>query len=170
MDLIFDLYSLSDPKVSDHVTNLVAIVVCAAVAAVTFRITKRRRSAYSRFGYMLRLWIPLFLACIVAALVVDEIGLLSNAYQAEIARFLEQKDFEIENGEITNIGKDKIWKSDPIPTFRVAETEFEFGVYSKNFRLLSNRDGGPIKEGRTVEVWHHDGLVLRVYDATNIRK
>ena len=94
---------------------------------------------------------------------------MSGAYQAEIARFLEQKDFEIEKGEITNIGKDKVWKSDPIPTFRVAEMEFEFGVYSKNFRLLSNRDGGPIDEGRTVEDDHH-GLVLRMYDTNRIRK
>jgi len=106
--------------------------------------------------------------CIFLAVggIIGEILLLTGHEQQKYSQWLESEDYRIESGLIKNLVlKQKLWKSDPVPTFEVNTARFEYGVFSRNDRLLNYLEGGPLRENRQVSVWHHEGKIVRLYAA-----
>jgi hypothetical protein len=164
VELAFDLSALSEPKPSEHTINVAITVVCGVSAWLVWRTVQRTKASYGRIGYLLRLYIPVFLLLLGVTTMIGECRLIAGAEQRLYASWIDHKEYQIESGQIRNLAlKDKFWKTDPLPTFVVGSTVFEYGVFSKNHRLLNHLDGGPLREGRHVTIWHHDGLVLRMY-------
>ncbi len=164
VELAFDLYTLSEPTPWEHVINLASAVVSIIVAWIAWRTIQRNKSAYRQFGYFVRIYIPVFLLLVAVSFIVAEGRLLARTEQRTIAGWIDRHQYQIESGMIRNLEmKQKFWKSDPIPTFVVGGTRFEYGVYSKNNLLANHLQGGPLHDGRHVSIWHHGGLVLRMY-------
>ena len=171
MELAFDLYTLSEPTPSAHAIDLVSAAVSIIVAWIAWRTVQRKKSIYRRFGNFVRIYIPVFLLLIAVSFLVAEGRLIAHTEQKTIAGWIDRRQYQVESGKIRNLEmKQRFWKSDPIPTFVVGSTRFEYGVYSKNSLLANYVHGGPLQDGRHVSLWHHDGLVLRMYATDKGRK
>ncbi|MEZ6119062.1 MAG: hypothetical protein R3C28_21175 [Pirellulaceae bacterium] len=127
--------------------------------------------AWPRYQRFLRLYMLGFVLLLAVSFVFAEARAIAHSEQKAIAHWIDGKDYEVATGPIEQLVlKDKFWKSDAVPTFVVGTTSFEYGIYSKNTMLRNCLERGPLQEDRLVEIWHHDGLILRVYAAKGDRK
>ena len=77
---------------------------------------------------------------------------------------IEDRQYAVIEGPIANLVLDqKILKTDPISTFDVGNSTFEYGRFSINEELVARSQGGPLIEGRKVALWYHNGTILKIY-------
>lgn len=169
MKLVFDLSVIAEPTPMQHVANAALILVFAMSAWAVFRSIQRSwrtGTPDERSQYWGRGGVSVFLMMMTVGVIVGEVLLLIRYDQRQYSNWLDAKDYQTATGATTELVPDaKFWETDPIPTFVVENVTFEYGPFSENRHLLNHLDGGPLQEGRRVSIWHHAGLILRVYAA-----
>lgn len=93
-------------------------------------------------------------------------------WNPDVYEWLVDQDYTITDGVVNSMATaPKFWASDPVPTFRVADIVFEYGTFGDNYNLNISERGGVIEDGLSVQVWHRDGFILRIYrnDIVHVR-
>ena len=164
--VIYDLVELTpDTATIDVVMTVGGLVVLWVLGGVTIRLTYRARQEWrTRTARVVFVWSTVFISVFLVSYTGGTVWHLTRQparekYQA----WLKGKDCRTSRGKVEQlIVNEKVWGSDPVPTFCVAQETFEYGTYSPNPRLEIKARGGVLKEGMPVEMMHRGGLILRI--------
>jgi hypothetical protein len=164
VQLVYDLYALSEPGVWDHIVTIVYALVLAALIRFVWRRPPGPNMVWLRWARFHRRFLLLFLVIFAAGMVYGEFRLIMRVDQRALAKQLADGDYAIVEGPIERLVlEQKFRKSDPVSTFVVGSTTFEYGSYSVNPELRNHLEAGPLRENRRVMIWHRDGPILRLY-------
>lgn len=164
MLLNYDLYSLMEPGVWDHAVAIVYALVLAALIRFVWRRPPSQNMIWLRWARLQWRMTLLVLCVFVAGAVYGEVRLIARLDQRALAKQIDDGDYTIVEGPIERLVlEQKFRKSDPVSTFVVGSTTFEYGSYSVNPELRNHLEDGPLREHRRVVIWHRDGRILRLY-------
>ena len=164
MLLNYDLYSLMEPGVWDHAVAIGYALVLAALIRFVWRRPPSPNMIWLRWARLQWRMTLLVLCVFVAGAVYGEVRLIARLDQRALAKQIDDGDYTIVEGPIERLVlEQKFRKSDPVSTFVVGSTTFEYGSYSDNPELRNHLEAGPLRENRRVTIWHRDGQILRLY-------
>ena len=138
---------------------LLPAIAFLLISSVTFVKALKNKSAWS-FGAKI-VSVPAFLLGLIM-LTSQIYNWIANPVPTYYRKLIADEDYLITKGEIRHIRPTSIWAGDPIATFIVSDHKFTYGPRSGNFQLDRIEDGGLLRNGLSVEIWHKEGEILRI--------